>query len=256
MLSRLVRMPLKQVEVLRTIFAKMVRGARGLAAYHWNDAYYWDRYVRRWDQTTDTSSIRIVGEEWGSGRAFAKLVTERASVAYVGLEIGCGAGRVTQYVAPSFTSLVCCDISSEMLATAEETVRGQNVSFIKINGFDLDCLQDNTFDMVFSHDVFVHFPLEAVFTYYEEISRVLRPGGICLISHFSLAIPMNLQAFVKKSRLYQTQHTTPPHQREYYTSPESLKIFIESAGLEFFETILISEDTAQQQHLAVVARKA
>lgn len=243
------------VEVLRTIGSKLIRNVRGLTSYHWNDSYYWDRYVRQWGRTAEGTDLRIVGEEWGSGKAFAKVLSERIPPSCVGLEIGCGAGRVTQYVAPGFVRLVCADVSPEMLASAAKHVRGDNVSFIKINGFDLGSLQDQSFDVVFSHDVFVHFPLEAVFTYYQEIGKVLKPRGLCLISHFSLTIPLNLQAFTKKAKEYQTQHVAPPHQREYYASPELLRIVIESAGLEFVDTALISEDTALQQHLVAIARK-
>lgn len=46
--------------------------------------------------------------------------------------------------------------------------------------------QSYTFDLVFLASVFTHMLPEAVENYFQEISRVLKPGGRCLITWFLL----------------------------------------------------------------------
>lgn len=99
------------------------------------------------------------------------------------LDLGCGPANQLAMIArlnPE-ARFVGVDLSDEMLARAEETVREQgleNVAFRKADITRLDSFDDASVDAVYSTVVLHHLPetvhLEAVF---REVGRVLRPGG-------------------------------------------------------------------------------
>lgn len=52
-----------------------------------------------------------------------------------------------------------------------------NVRLIEGDGNTLGPLDDESFDVVYSHIVFQQMPRAAVASYFREVHRVLRPGG-------------------------------------------------------------------------------
>ena len=94
------------------------------------------------------------------------------------LEIGCGIGNVMRAISPLVRELHGVDISDEMLARAAERLQGcPNASVHKTEG-TLEMFPDGSFDFVYCTGAFIHFPLkEAVYRYFSETARVLKPGG-------------------------------------------------------------------------------
>jgi len=91
------------------------------------------------------------------------------------LEIGCGNGRMTEFIKEAFTVLAT-DISGKMIEEARERVPG--VYFAETDGYTLP-FDDNSIDIVFSYIVFQHFKTkEMVESNFQEVLRVLKPGGI------------------------------------------------------------------------------
>jgi SAM-dependent methyltransferase len=95
------------------------------------------------------------------------------------LEIGCGAGRMTRWMATHFGSVTALDVSAEMLSRAETALDSfPNVEFVQGTGFDLAGCASGVFDLVFSYIVFQHIPSASVISnYVREAARVLKPGG-------------------------------------------------------------------------------
>lgn len=97
------------------------------------------------------------------------------------VEIGCGAGRITQYMAECFESVHAFDISEDMLEYARRHVTARNVEFRRSSGADLPVF-DCTISAVFSCHVFQHFDsLEVGRQYFLEVHRVLTEGGTLMI---------------------------------------------------------------------------
>jgi SAM-dependent methyltransferase len=102
------------------------------------------------------------------------------------LEIGCGAGRITQALARSFERVIALDVSEEMLALARAAVP-DNVEFQLVDATSVP-LQDNSVDAVFTCHVLQHLEsLVYVESYLAEAHRVLRPGGALMIQLGMLA---------------------------------------------------------------------
>lgn len=96
------------------------------------------------------------------------------------LEIGCGAGRITQALAQVFGEVHGVDVSGEMVKLARETCgKYPNVFLYQNNGIDLNVVGALTFDFAFSFIVFQHIPSRAVIeNYVREAHRLLRPGAL------------------------------------------------------------------------------
>ncbi len=94
------------------------------------------------------------------------------------LEIGCGIGRMTRCFAEEFAEVIGLDISAEMIARAR-AADIPRARFVVGGGSDLAGIASAAVDFVFSYIVFQHIPEQAVILrYFEEIGRVLRPGGL------------------------------------------------------------------------------
>lgn len=95
------------------------------------------------------------------------------------LDLGCGAGRLTVALAKYFKFADGIDISEGAIQIARaENLGVKNLRFYLGNGFDLQIFTDETFDFVFSYQVFQHIPKKSiVINYLREIRRVLKEKG-------------------------------------------------------------------------------
>ncbi|NVM20703.1 MAG: class I SAM-dependent methyltransferase [Desulfobacterales bacterium] len=97
------------------------------------------------------------------------------------LEIGCGAGRITKQLCEKFQEVHALDVSIDMINYAQRNVTGNNVTWHVTDGTSIP-LQDSLVLSVFSSHVFQHFPSEEDgLSYFEEIYRILKPGGTMMI---------------------------------------------------------------------------
>jgi SAM-dependent methyltransferase len=105
------------------------------------------------------------------------------------LDIGSGIGRFEEALAPRVRSIRGIDVSAAMVEAARRrTSRFPNVRFDVSEGRDLAMMRDGTFDLVLAIDSMPYI-VEAggalVDAIFQEIARVLRPGGELVICGFS-----------------------------------------------------------------------
>jgi SAM-dependent methyltransferase len=94
------------------------------------------------------------------------------------LEIGCGIGRIARWMAGDFAEYTGVDVSPEMIRKAS-SYGIPKATFRAVSGGELDGIASGSIDFVFSFAVFQHVPDRgAIFNYFAETARVLRPGGI------------------------------------------------------------------------------
>jgi SAM-dependent methyltransferase len=118
------------------------------------------------------------------------------------VEIGCGAGRLTRQLATTFRTTWALDVSDKMLAYARERVKDASVSFVRVSGGSIP-LPDASASAVFSTFVFQHFDsLAHGAAYFQEIARVLRPGGSTLIHLPMHSWPWDRPGFELLHRLF------------------------------------------------------
>jgi SAM-dependent methyltransferase len=94
------------------------------------------------------------------------------------LEIGCGIGRIARWMSQDFDQYIGVDVSPEMIRQAA-SYQLPRATFQSVSGGDLADIANDSVDFVWSFAVFQHVPDRcAIFNYFQETSRVLRPGGI------------------------------------------------------------------------------
>jgi ubiquinone/menaquinone biosynthesis C-methylase UbiE len=115
----------------------------------------------------------------------------------VGLEIGCGVGRLTGPMAGYFQKVHAIDVSEGMIDYARKHVPQENVSFHVVDGNRIP-LPDTSVTAVFSTHVFQHLDsIDDATSYFREISRVLRTGGSMMIHLPILAWPVDAPRWVR-----------------------------------------------------------
>lgn len=95
------------------------------------------------------------------------------------LEIGCGTGLNTKYLAEVASEVVGVDLSEEMLRRARKRVPSKNTQFLKDNIKDGWAFDGASFDIVVANLVLEH--VENLTPVFEEAHRVLRLNGIFYI---------------------------------------------------------------------------
>ena len=95
------------------------------------------------------------------------------------VEIGCGVGRMTEFLARDFGFVDAVDVAPAMIQGARRRLGHlPNIAFHAGRGSDLEPVEDGSADLVFSYIVFQHIPSRTVIeSYVREAARVLRDGG-------------------------------------------------------------------------------
>lgn len=105
------------------------------------------------------------------------------------LEIGCGIGRIQAALATRLRETHGIDISGNMIEAAHRRCAGlANVRLSRCSGRDLAGFADGSFDLVLAADSFPYIyqgGRDLVSVHFDEITRVLRPGGDFVLLNYS-----------------------------------------------------------------------
>ena len=96
------------------------------------------------------------------------------------LDFGCGCGRVIRQWANLSASLCGCDYNPKSIQWCRK-----NLPFasFEVNRLDPPLpYADRQFDLVYALSVFTHLPEPSMFAWLREMNRVLKPGGLLIIS--------------------------------------------------------------------------
>lgn len=211
----------------------------------------WD-HQSRWNALVaiyDTEEVRDPehGEEafWRTGESDARRLSWFFAPGGRVLDLGCGVGRVLRFLAPRAAEVIGVDISAEMLARAEQNLAGvPNARLIHTAGASLEGVASGSIDFLYSLLCLIHVDRRSAYRYFEEIRRVLRPGGLAFLQFQNVASEAGLAKF--RAILDQD------YPLEFYTEVE-LRYLLASVGLdvvtrfveaEFFYFTVISGDAA------------
>jgi len=182
------RAPLQSVEteldpnVMQSMFDRIQNQWRALGETepHWS--------VLSHEKFKSKNLVSTVEEFYSSGKDTANLIDEffaRAALPIpkgTCLELGCGVGRVTRYLAHKFSRVYAVDISKGNLAVAARHLtegKVNNVDLIQINAItEFDTLP--RFDFMFSTIVLQHNPPPVQKVIIDKLLEKLTVGGGCL----------------------------------------------------------------------------
>lgn len=128
--------------------------------------------------TTEITSEHIPSDNPIHQRLFKAYVAAKPYVFGDVLEVGCGEGRGVELVMQQAGSFTAVDKIEEALQVLRN--KFPKVTFKAMNLPPLQGLADNSFDCVLSFQVIEHIKNDRF--YLQEIHRVLKPGGVALIT--------------------------------------------------------------------------
>lgn len=189
----------------------------------------WDDWAKRQD------SSKHVGEGRWKEEQFIFLLKEHASKEKEALEIGCGSGRIAVQIAPFFKHVYATDPSPEMLRRGGELVTSSNISFHLIDGYTLKEFKDASIDVVYSHEVFHLLTIYQDYSYFKEIKRILKDGGIAIISLYNFAAPYTFETYKRKSLELWEKQLMPTISHSHFITREMIYIMLADLELKVLE---------------------
>ena len=134
------------------------------------------------------------------------------------LEIAPGFGRITQFLSILAGELVVIDLNPLCIQKTREKLGNHVLAYLVNDGKSLTGVRDNSQDLVFSFDSFVHMHANVSEEYVKEIYRVLKPGG---------------HGFIHHSWIYQGSNNSFDNSAgRANMSPELFKSFVENNNME------------------------
>lgn len=134
------------------------------------------------------SSRRVFAEVGRDGSrqildAFAR--TRNPARAYPAwLDFGCGCGRISRFVgrSPAVERLHGVDVDAALVAWAGARLPG---SFATMGPEPPLEFETESFDLVYAISIFTHYTEREQFRWLEELSRILKPGGLLIATTIS-----------------------------------------------------------------------
>ena len=140
----------------------------------WNDESIWSDGGHEWSKSFGTT------ENLWNKYIFDDIKEFRGKKI---LEIAPGHGRITQFLSILASELLVVDLNETCIKKTKEKLEHHVLGYFVNNGNDLPKIRDNSQDLVFSFDSFVHIHKNVIDDYLGEIYRVLKPGGRAYIHH-------------------------------------------------------------------------
>jgi SAM-dependent methyltransferase len=103
------------------------------------------------------------------------------------LEIAPGFGRITQFLSVLAGELIVIDLNPLCVQKTKEKLGHHVLAYLVNDGKSLTGVRDNSQDLVFSYDSFVHMHANVIEEYVKECYRVLKIGGHGFIHHSSMS---------------------------------------------------------------------
>jgi len=139
--------------------------------------------VKRW--FNDTGQVSHYSDEFHDGPTAAErhLLHTLPGGGSV-LDVGCGTGRISVYLAERGYQVTGIDVSEALLSVARDFARKRSldIHFLQTEGITLP-FPDNSFDILIGFKILCYIPTRALrHEYLTEFYRVLKPGGTCVIT--------------------------------------------------------------------------
>lgn len=138
--------------------------------------------VERWESVYDRQDFRGFCYRARMNQTLSWLDASSLSRGLMTLDAGCGAGIVTREVAKRGHQVVGIDYSYDMIEKAHSICNTDGNLRVKFSQVDVESLpfKDSSFDMIVCLGVVTY--LESEEKVLHEFSRVLKPGGVLILS--------------------------------------------------------------------------
>jgi len=140
----------------------------------WNSESSWGIEGHEWSKVFGTT------EDLWNTQIFDKIKDFRGKRI---LEIAPGFGRITQFLSILAGELIVVDLNPLCIEKTRTKLKHHVLAYFVNDGKSIPKIRNNSQDLVFSFDSFVHMHANVIEEYIKEIQRVLKPGGQSFIHH-------------------------------------------------------------------------
>jgi len=140
----------------------------------WNNESNWSLDGHEWSKSFGTT------EDLWNKKIFDSIKEFRGKKI---LEVAPGFGRMTQFLSILAGELIVVDLNPLCIQKTKEKLGHHVLAYFVNDGKSIPKVRDNSQDLVFSFDSFVHMHANVTEEYIKEIYRVLKPGGQSYIHH-------------------------------------------------------------------------
>ncbi|PWT75021.1 MAG: class I SAM-dependent methyltransferase [Chloroflexi bacterium] len=169
----------------------------------------WDDYARVW--RVRHPRLAHIGDEWTGQEAgaastveeYSQLIENRYVAPYIGpsdsvMEIGVGGGKTAALLKKYCDTLVCADISSEMLRITRERIGDEGVRYVKLDGITLSDVRRGSLDVCFCFDTMVHMEPRDIFNYLTQVPKLMRGRRLCVFHHTNTISDLGWKRFLSE----------------------------------------------------------
>lgn len=128
--------------------------------------------------TTEITSDNLLSDNPIHQRLFKAYVAAQPYIKGDVLEVGCGEGRGIDLILPKADTFTAVDKIESALAKLR--LKYPTGTFLAMNIPPLGELKDNTYDVLITFQVIEHIENDELFL--KELHRVLKPGGVALVT--------------------------------------------------------------------------
>lgn len=176
-----------------------------------------------------------IDAHWGTdARAMRPLAGRRA------LDVGCGAGLLTEPLARLGAAVTGIDAAAENVAAAQAHAEAHGLA-IDYRAVGVEGLEAAPFDLVTSMEVIEHVTDPALFV--RGLARMLAPGGLMILSTPNRTALSRLAMITIGEGLGRIPRGT--HDWRKFLKPAELEALLNDAGLDVTDTVGMSFDAAK-----------
>lgn len=173
-----------------------------------------------------------IDRHWpGNAQSFRPLAGKRA------LDVGCGAGLLTEPLARLGATATGLDAAPENIAAAQAHARGQQLT-IDYRATPVEDMTDTGFDLVTSMEVIEHVADPAAFV--AALAAKLAPGGLLILSTPNRTPLSRLAMITIGESIGGIPKGT--HDWHKFITPDELTTLLDQAGLDVTDSIGLSFD--------------
>jgi 2-polyprenyl-3-methyl-5-hydroxy-6-metoxy-1,4-benzoquinol methylase len=167
---------------------------------------FWSEYAKNWQPGEHKN---FIGDEWigqNAGAAnnlkdYVQIIEEKFVKPYISatdtvVEMGIGGGRTAEILSRYAGSLICADVSQEMINATAKRHADKNIEFIKLDGLSLNGIKDKTADVFFCYDTMVHIEPRDIFNYLTHIPRIMKGKRLCILHHTNVLSELGFRKFL------------------------------------------------------------